>query len=237
MRRPLVRQSWRQMTFLHWRMDPDCLQALLPTGLVPDIVEGSAWIGLTPFRIERFRVADAPPIPRLSSFPETNLRTYVRAPDGSDGLWFLSLDVTSLGNTLGGRLAGVPYFWSAMSVEEQDDDEDQVRYRCRRRSGRPAHHDIVVKPGRRVDPESPLAATLAGRWRSFSRVGGRLLEIPVEHQPWPLRHADLLHLDETLLASGGLPRPSGEPLVHYSDGVDARLGPPRLVGHRDAPTR
>jgi len=35
--RPVVRQSWRQVTFLHWRIDPDVVQARLPDGLVVDL--------------------------------------------------------------------------------------------------------------------------------------------------------------------------------------------------------
>lgn len=224
--RPAVRQSWRQMTFLHWRVDAGAVEALLPRGLVPDVLDGSAWVGLTPFRVEGFRVLDAP-LPFVSSFPETNVRVYVRHRSGRDGLWFLSLDVTSALNVLGGRAGGLPYFWSAMSIA----GEGSVRYRCRRVVGPRAGHDITVRPGPPIPlaEVSALASGLVGRWRAYSRVAGRLLEIRVEHEPWPLRSATIEHLDETLIAPTGLPLLSSEPLVHYSDGVDARLGAPRLL--------
>jgi hypothetical protein len=32
-----------------------------------------------------------------------------------------------------------------------------------------------------------------------------------------------------LLAAAGLPAPPGAPLVHFSPGVDTRIGPPRLL--------
>jgi uncharacterized protein YqjF (DUF2071 family) len=220
--RAVARQAWRRMSFLHWRMPPDELGARLPTGLVPDIVDGSAWVSLTPFCVERFGVVGTPPVPSLSTFPETNLRTYVRTKDGRDGLWFLSLDVGCFANAMVGRLI-VPYHWSAMSVA----GGDTVRYRAERRGVRGVGHDIVVRPGHRLDSNVELAEALAGRWRAFTCVGGRLVEIPVEHEPWTLRQAELLCLEETVFAAAGLERPHGEPLVHYSDGVNARLGSPR----------
>jgi uncharacterized protein YqjF (DUF2071 family) len=57
--------------------------------------------------------------------------------------------------------------------------------------------------------------------------------VPVEHQPWSLVHGNVDHVDETLLAWAGLPRPSAAPLTHLSDGVDARFGWPRPVGRKD----
>lgn len=223
--RPLARQAWRGMTFLHWRVPVSQVEARLPPGLVPDVVDGSAWVSLTPFRVQRFRFLGCTAVPGLSSFPETNLRTYVRGPDGRDGLWFLSLDVGCALNALGGRLV-VPYHWSAMSVEV----EEEVRYRSHRRRSTSVGHDIVVRPGGPLGADAGTAEALAGRWRAYVRTGGRLLVIPVEHEPWLLRQAELVHLEETLFAAAGLAQPTAEPVVHYSDGVDARLGVPRLVG-------
>jgi uncharacterized protein YqjF (DUF2071 family) len=34
-------------------------------------------------------------------------------------------------------------------------------------------------------------------------------------------------LDQDLLAAAGLPIPDGQPVAHYSPGVDVRFGPPR----------
>jgi hypothetical protein len=100
---------------------------LAPDGLTPDLVDGTAWVSVTPFAVERFRVLAAPPLPGLSSFPETNVRTYVRTDDGRDGLWFFSIDVARASNTLGGRMPDVPYFPAAMSVC----GTETARYRSR----------------------------------------------------------------------------------------------------------
>jgi uncharacterized protein YqjF (DUF2071 family) len=228
----LIRQSWRDVTFLHWRVAPEVVAALLPEQLTPDIVDGSAWLSLTPFRVERFRLLGVPYSRFDWSFPETNVRTYVRGPDGRDGLWFLSLDVPSAPNVLGGRLLSLPYFPSSMTVTRGD----TVRYQSRRRSAPPAHHDIEVRPAGPITGDDHIAALLAGRWRAFTKIGTRLAIIPVEHQPWHLQAADVIRLDQALLPAGLLHVTTGEPLAYYARGVDARFGPPRIVRAVPAPS-
>ena len=224
--RAVAAQTWCQVLFLHWRSDAPSVAAVLPKGLAPDLVDGSAWLSIVAFRVERFRILGAPPLLSRSSFPETNLRTYARDKTGRDGVWFLSIDVPNTLNILGGRMIGVPYHLAEMSVREP---EGMIEYRCRRRVGGPAGHDLAVLPGRDLDPgELALADSLSGRWRAFSRRG-RLMDVPVEHEPWALQVARVVRLDESIFHAAGLPRPVGEPLAHFAEGVHARLGRPRMA--------
>jgi uncharacterized protein YqjF (DUF2071 family) len=146
-----------------------------------------------------------------------------------DGLWFFSLHADELATVLGARaLLRVPYHWADMSVEAGS----SVTYRSRRRCPPTAGHDIVVQPG------APLAAEelverdhfLTGRWRAFTKIAGRVVTVPVEHQPWPLWSVRVDQLNQDLLTAAGLPAPHGEPLAHYSPGVNVRLGLPRWSG-------
>jgi uncharacterized protein len=224
-RQPAVTQSWRQVSFLHWRIDADRLAGFLPDPLEPDVIDGSAWVAITPFRVDRLTMIGLP-VPFSTPFAETNVRTYARHPNGVDGLWFLSLDVSSSLNFLAGRTLA-PYHPASMSVE----GDDPVMYRSQRLSGG-ADHEIVVQPGPSIDPgpERDLAELLTGRWRAFTSLpGGKLAVVPVQHQRWPLQHSTLTHLDQTLLTAAGLPDLVEDPLVHYSSGVDARIGAPRPV--------
>jgi uncharacterized protein len=223
-RYPLVLQSWRHITFLHWSYPPGVLEPFLPEGFRPHLWDGSAWVGLTPFLVEGARLPLLPPVPGLSTFPETNVRTYVIGPDGLDALWFFTLEADSLPTVIGARAAlGVPYRWAAMSVETGD----RITYRSARRPPHPpAGHHIVVQPG---EPLAPAEVTerdhfLVGRWRACASVAGRRSYVAVQHQPWPLHRATVHRLDEDLFADAGLPAPVGDPVVHYSPAVDARLG-------------
>jgi len=83
---PVMFQQWTNISFVHWRYDPQELQHFLPRPLQIDTFDGDAWVSLTPFRVRHLRPPCLPSLPWLSSFPETNVRTYVRALDGSRGI-------------------------------------------------------------------------------------------------------------------------------------------------------
>jgi uncharacterized protein len=110
-------QTWSRISFLHWSYDPRLLQRLLPGGLRPQTFGGRAWVGVTPFLLQDLRTPVAPALPWFTSFPETNVRTYVRGPDGREGLWFFSLDAARLEPVLVARSTyALPYMWSQMTV-------------------------------------------------------------------------------------------------------------------------
>ncbi len=213
------------MTFLHWAFDPARIQALVPAPFEVDTWEGRAWVSITAFVMAGFRLGPLPPVPGMSTFPETNLRTYVQVPGGKDGIWFFSLEAASLPLVVGAStLYGVPYKWAEMEVIEGA----TVRYRSRRRRGPAAGHDITVRVGPECPP-TPLDDWLTGRWRGYTRVAGRPAVVPTDHPPWPFAEVTVVDLQQSLFAAAGLPEPDGPPRARYSPGVDARLGLIRRV--------
>jgi uncharacterized protein YqjF (DUF2071 family) len=159
-------------------------------------------------------------VPGLPAFAETNLRTYVRHPDGRDGLWFLSLEV-AFPVMLAARAIGVPYHFGVLTVTRSG---ERVRYTGRRRPGH-ASYRLAVRPGDPVERPTERDVWLTSRWRAYTRRLGLLWETPVEHEPWPLARATIEELEETLTAEAGLPAPAGEPVAHFSEGVrHVRMG-------------
>ena len=222
---PVLKAGWLRQTFLHWPFRPADVQVLLPPGLLVDEYDGMAWVSLTPFLMASVRPAGVPTEPRVSMFPETNLRTYVRRPDGRDGIWFLSLEVGSAAMLAARCAVGAPYHLGDLSVSQH---RGALIYAGTRRGGAPSYH-LVVRPG---DPIQPSARDiwLTGRWRAYTRRFGILFETPVEHEPWPLAAGVIEELTETLVTATGLPAPHGDPLVHFSTGVrDVHLGAPRPI--------
>ncbi|HZD67825.1 MAG TPA: DUF2071 domain-containing protein, partial [Actinomycetes bacterium] len=147
-RRPVMLQHWRLLTFLHWRYPPEAVRVLLPPGLEVETFDGAAWVGLVPFLMDGVRPPGVPPLPWASRFPETNVRTYALGPDGRSAIWFLSLDAARLGAVVAARAGyALPYFWSRMSVRYGSDGAagapapgpaqapgvERLAYRCRRR--------------------------------------------------------------------------------------------------------
>jgi hypothetical protein len=184
--------------------------------------------------VEGFRPPVGPPVPLLSSYPETNVRTYVIGPDGRDGIHFLGIDADSAVTSGVARAAlSVPYHWSSMSVTVDPNDESTVRYSSRRRGRTDIGHELTIRFGQPLEATDldGLPGWPAGRWRAFTSSRGATLAVPIAHEPWPLVHAEVLRLEESLLLACGLPVPRDAPLVFGSPGVDARIGWP----HRTAP--
>ena len=233
---PVMRTAWLEAGFVHWRVPTHAIEALLPSGLTADVHDGSAWLTLAPHVMAHMRPLGLPLLPDLramlvgclpdlSSAPEINLRTYVRGPDGRDGLWFFSLDVANLAVAAAARaFVGAPYFASRMRLERE---ELSVRY-AGSRTGRPQSFDLTIQPGPAIEP-SERDIWLTGRWRAYTMHLGSLLVTPVEHEPWPLRSATLQSCREGLTAAAGLPGVE-DAVVHFSEGVTkVGLGLPRVL--------
>jgi uncharacterized protein YqjF (DUF2071 family) len=217
-----MRQTWRDLTFLHWRYDPAVVRRLLPTDLQLDLYEGAAWVGLVPFLITGLSGPGALTMPWLSEFPETNVRTYVMDRTGSRGVWFFSLDAARLPAVIGARITyALPYFWARMKVRSGG---ATAHYTSTRLAGPKAESDIRVEIGAPVTLPSELELFLTARYRLYARRRGRLWKADIEHDPWPLQRARMLALKENLVRAAGLPDPEGEPLALFSRTLDVAIG-------------
>lgn len=219
---------WLNLTFLHWRFDPEQVQAILPHDLTVDTFDGSAWVGLVPFEME-VQLPGGIPIPREGRFPETNVRTYVRGPDGTPGVWFCSLEAGRLSATAMARLTyGLPYYWADMTAEN---DGSHWSYRSKRKWPGPNGARCVVDAtaGAAIDEHSPLERFLTARWGLYSTWRGRTLYAPITHEPWPLHRAVITHLDDELMVAAGFTIPADEAVAHWTPGVSVRIGRPRIV--------
>lgn len=226
LRYPSLVQRWQRLTFVHWRYDPADVRAILPKGLTVDTFDGSAWVGLVPFHMIDVRPPFVPTLHPITTFPETNLRTYVRGSRGQ-GVWFCTLEITRLvGVAVGRTLFGVPYSWAEMSI---DQTSERIRYASRRRWPQPrgASSVLEIEIGERNDHLSDLDRFLTSRWATYSKLpGGGLGWVPVEHEPWRLHAARIRELGESLTVAAGLPAPTSPAIAHYSPGVTARIGFP-----------
>ena len=217
----ILSQAWRDLTFLHWPVPAESVAPLLPQGTRPDVHEGSSWVGLILFRMVGASVGRGPAVPWLGSFPETNVRLYSVDEQGRRGVVFRTLEASRLAVVLGARVAfGLPYAWSRMRVVEAD---GVLTYSSRRRwpGPRTAATRVVVRPGDRLPDGDPLNDFLTARWGLHTRAFGRTLYVPNRHETWPLHRADVLRLDDGLVAACGPSGVSGRPpdSVLFSRGV------------------
>ncbi len=232
-RRPTMRMVWDQLTMLHWRYPAEEVQRLIPDRLRVETFDGSAWVGLVPFRM-RVDVPGLPEMARILHFPETNVRTYVVDGEGRPGVWFFSLEASSLPAVVTARTTyRVPYFWADMSIEQPAGDGSRFVYRSTRRwpgpKGASSAVDVSVGPAFGPGQAGPLDRFLTARWALYGTFGPLTVRAEMFHEPWPLHHATVERWDDELVAASGLAQPEGEPLVHFSPGVNVRCGWPGLA--------
>ena len=217
--------SWLHLAFIHWPVYPAAVAPLIPRGLELDTFDRRAWIGLVPFTMRDVRhltPLGKLGVPTATHFHECNVRTYVRARDGTPGVWFFSLDAASRIAVQGARsLWNLPYHHAAMNLSREG---DRVRYRTIRSSDAAAALHTEWEAGARVPPSAPgsLPHFLTERYALFSvSRSGKLRCGRVTHDAWPLREARLLSLDDGLVRAAGV-NVSGEPIVWHSDELHVR---------------
>lgn len=240
-KRTPMRMKWDDLTMLHWRYEPEEVQELLPEGLTVETFDGSAWVGLVPFQM-RIDVPFAPAMKSILHFPETNVRTYVTSKSNEPGVYFWSLEASSLPAVVTARTSyQVPYFWADMTIDRTDAEGreidrplvegDRIAYATARRwpDPRPATSLVSVTVGEAFTDgqQGPLDRFLTARWALYGDLWKWRSYAKMYHEPWPLHFATADSYDDELITATGLAQPEGEPVVHFSPGVNVRCGWPQ----------
>lgn len=207
-RRWVMGQTWRRLLFAHWPVAHDVLRAHVPESLEVEQWEGSAWLGITPFRVEGLRLRGLPPLPLVSTFLELNCRTYVSHAD-RPGIWFFSLDASSqLAVKAAQRTYRLPYRHARMTFEGDT-------FTLQRR-GEDTSFNAVYRGLGEPKPARPgsLEHFLVERYCLYAGKGE--LRADIHHPPWQLERAEAT-LEENALSPIPL---DGPPLIHYSERQD-----------------
>ena len=224
--RVMMNQSWRDLTFLHWAVDPEAVAHRMPPGVRPDTLDGVTYVGLIPFRMVEAGIATGRGVPWFGSFLETNVRLYSVDETGRRGIVFLSLDADRAAVVLGARAAfALPYRWARMR-HRVSGDVHTYDAQLRRPTERARSH-VVVRSGQ------PRARTevdefVSARWGLHVQAWGRTRYVPNRHEAWPVHHAEVLELEDGLMASVGLPDLATRSPDHvaFSPGVTTQFGFP-----------
>ncbi len=228
-------QTWRDLLFAHWPVEPADLRPLVPEPLSLDTRGGRAWVGVVPFRMTDIRLRGLPPILWLSAFPELNVRTYVTLA-GSPGVWFLSLDAANrVAVEVARRWFRLPYVGARMSCRPEGEDVASSE----RRDGRlPRPAELRVRYG----PAGPagkaeagsLAHWLTERYCLYAMgAAGRVLRGEIHHAPWPLQEAHADFAVNTMARAAGVTLPDQMPLCHFARRLDVVLWCLELVRSDD----
>ena len=220
-------QTWQQLLFAHYPIEPELITPFIPPGLKLDTYDGQAWISIVPFQMG-FRMRYSPFEHR---FDELNVRTYV-SHGGKAGVFFFSLDASDLFTVIGARLTfSLPYYLAKMNMRKA---ADQLVFSSQRQ-GSPSgqyHFDATYQPVSEVYHATPhtLDHWLAERYCLYSEAkNGTLYRGEIHHLPWSLQQAKA-NIQINNLFQGrqhGLSREAE--LFHYSEHLDIIIWAPEKL--------
>ena len=216
-------QRWNDVLLMHWPVPASALTPFLPEELQPDFCQGSAWLGILPFRMDRVKLRGMPALPWLQSFEELHVRTYVRdARHSTPGVFLLSLDTGSACVAAMSRwFYGLPSHWSEMEQFQRTEREfafysrrhfasRPVIFSARYRGLGPTHRLAEPRPG-------SLAYFFTERYHLFLRTqDGQCAKASLHPIPSPLEDAEADIERNDLPASLGLRLPAAPPVLHFS---------------------
>ena len=240
----LVRMAWHNLLFAHWALPVELVwravrtacawrndTPVAPPGLELDTRDGRAWVGVVAFHMTHVGLRVLPDLPPVASFPELNLRTYVRMRGGDPGVFFLSLDAASLPAVHIARTwFHLSYFWSRIKQSQRDSCVHYVmqrRHKSAPEAAFEAHYEPAAPPAR---PQvGTLEHWLTERYCLYAAQGARCWRGDVHHRPWPLQAARAGICTNTLGAPLGLTLVGPPDHLAYARRVDALAWAPAQV--------
>lgn len=219
-----MRQTWKNLLFLHWPISPKQLQPFIPSPLKIDIFEEHAWIGIIVFYMDGIYPRGLSVKSLTPKFAEVNVRTYVLL-DGKPGVYFLSLDVPDwASNTIAKRWYRLPYHPAKTSIYKEEQS-----YHCESiRKGstiKPITLKGKYKPisGVFFPQEGTLDHWLTERYCLYSMKKNHIYCGEIHHRPWPLQKVETEISQNTMFSTFQWNLSDAPPISHYSKGVDTLI--------------
>jgi uncharacterized protein YqjF (DUF2071 family) len=194
-----MKQTWKDLFFIHWPISEDILRPFVPEELELDLYDGTAWIAIVPFRMKQIRLKGIPTFPIGHSLLELNLRTYVKHKE-EQGVYFFSLDANNpLAVFLARTCFGLNYLTASMTYKQH---LDHVHYTSRRtHPSTPSSHFhatfTVLSSPFHAQPGS-LMYWLTERYALWVKRREHVYKGPIFHHHWPLQKAEATIYTNTL---------------------------------------
>jgi uncharacterized protein YqjF (DUF2071 family) len=226
-----MQQRWHDLLFAHWALASQRIRPFIPRELELDLFDRKAWVGVIPFWMSHVRFRWVPPIPTAATFPELNVRTYVRAPKEPDkpGVYFFSLDAASLLAVLGARAGiGLPYFWADMQTQVSN---GEIAYRSLRRQ-RPQPAEFTARyrsTGPASADKSDLERFVTERYCLYLVRRGRIHRVQIHHLSWPLQPAEADFQVNTVAKAAGIELPPERPMLQFAKSLDVYIYAPEEI--------
>jgi uncharacterized protein YqjF (DUF2071 family) len=224
----LMRQTWHDLLFAHWPVDPGQLAGRLPPQFPLDLLENKAWVGIVPFHMTNVAPRGVPALPWVSEFPELNVRTYVRVDD-RPGIYFLSLDAASAAAVYAARmLLNLPYHSASMSVVPTTGGIEYTSRRTHEPATFHAFYGPTAKPS--VPTRGSVEYFLTERYCLYNLDRrGAPYRLDIHHPPWPLQPAQANFARNTMGDVNHLSLPARPVWLHFAKRQDMVAWAPRRL--------
>ncbi len=218
-----MRMVWHDLLFMHYEVDPQQLQELLPESVELDTFAGKAYISIVPFRMADVAPRYCPELPMVSRFPELNVRTYVTV-NGKPGVWFFSLDATSrLAVRVARTMFHLNYFDASVTFKKNPRPcpGKWINYHSVRADGAapPAELNCEYRPVGDwyfAKPET-LTHWLTARYCLYTTdKKGVVYRGEINHSPWRLQDAQAIVHSNTMTDGLGLDIQGQRPMLQFA---------------------
>jgi uncharacterized protein YqjF (DUF2071 family) len=222
-------QEWRHLTFMHWEVDVEKLRPHIPKGLEIDLFNGKAYVGTIPFLMKNVRPRLLPPVPGISTFPEFNIRTYVKR-NGKAGVLFLTLEAQSRITCFHApRKYGLPYRYAKCKISVKD---DLYKWTSKRASDGVALIGQCRAKGDLMKAEKgSLEEFLFERYSLYTSHNDKVHMAYTQHNPWEFQEGEVEITNNTLTESYdlGIENLFNPDHVHMSHGVHVHTWPIQVI--------
>ncbi|QKX06794.1 DUF2071 domain-containing protein [Aquimarina sp. TRL1] len=203
-------QEWNEVVFLHYPVTLTELKKHVPKELEIDLFDGTPWVSIVAFTMEKIRPKNVPAFSPISDFDEINIRTYVRSGNKT-GVYFLSIEAgKKLSCAIARRISELPYRFSKI---ERTDQKYQAQ--------NPKFNDLLnieFTIGKKLRKKTRLDIWLTERYALFQDSEQAINEFDIHHLEWCIHELTLEKLE--------IKYPRFEKLInntpakiHYSKGV------------------
>lgn len=221
----IMRQTWKNVLFLHWPIPLEKLRPHIPTSLQIDTYKGTAWLGIILFVLEGIYPFGLSSISLTPKFPEINVRTYVTY-NGKPGIYFLSIDVDNWASLkIAKHWYHLPYHSAHISFQKEGESFHCHSVRRENRNDPLSFHCKYASVSDVYAPkEGTLDHWLTERYCFYSSNNGVSIYCgEIHHQPWPLQKAKIELVNHTLFTPFHFDLPEEKPVIHFSPGVDSLM--------------
>lgn len=204
-------QEWNNALFFHWTIPFAILRKCVPENFNIDTFDGTCYVSLVAFTMQKIRPRYLPSIFFISDFDEINLRTYVNN-DNKRGVYFLNIEAgKSLSALIAKSLSGLPY--EKANIKRADNKYTSTN------TEKGFYLAAAFEIKQALPCKTNLDKWLTERYCLYLDKGNEFYRYDIHHKEWEIKNIDIKRLDLSYKI-GDIHLSEKRPdLIHYSDGV------------------